>query len=60
MSYPYYWRVRSRLPERFGQFCRVIIRGRMNTALVEFVDGFRVTTSRNYYRKHNIGLAVKA
>ena len=59
MSYPYYWRVRSRLPERFGQFCRVIARGRMNTALVEFADGYRVA-SRNYMRKHNIGLAVKA
>jgi hypothetical protein len=48
---PYIWRVRSRLPERFGQPCRVIVRGRMNSALVEFEDGYRVVTSRNYIRK---------
>ncbi len=42
----YYWRVRTRLPERFGQRCRVLARGRMNTILVEFEDGLRVTTSR--------------
>jgi len=49
---PYYWRVRSRFPERFGQRCRVLVRSRrMNSALVEFEDGFRVVTSRNYVRK---------
>jgi hypothetical protein len=42
----HYWRVRRRLPERFGQPCRVLARGRMNTILVEFEDGLRVTTSR--------------
>ena len=48
----YYWRVHTRLPERFGQKCRVIVRGGMNSCLVEFVsDGYRVVTSRNYYRK---------
>jgi hypothetical protein len=45
------WRVRSRLPARFGQRCRVIVRGALNSALVEFEDGFRVVTSRNYVRK---------
>lgn len=49
--YPYIWRVRTRLPERHGQRCRVIVRGAMNSALVEFVDGFRVITSQNYLRK---------
>ncbi len=41
MNYPYYWRVRTRLPERFGQHLRVIVRGGMNSALVEFQDGSR-------------------
>ena len=51
MDYPYYWRVSTRLPERKGQPCRVIARGRMNSFLVEFMDGYRVVTSRNYLRK---------
>lgn len=50
-DYPYIWRVRLRLPERFGQRCRVLVRARMNSCLVEFQDGFRVVTSRNYLRK---------
>ena len=52
-TYPYYWRVYTRLPERFGERCRVIVFGRrMNSALVEFEsDKYRVVTSRNYYRK---------
>jgi hypothetical protein len=50
--YPYRWRVRARLPDRFGQRCRVVVRGSMNSALVEFErDGFRVVTSRNYMRR---------
>ena len=47
----YRWRVRARLPERFGQTCRVLVRGRMNSCLVEFGDGYQVVTSRNYIRK---------
>ena len=47
----YFWRVRTRLPERFHHRCRVLVRGKMNTALVEFDDGYRVVTSRNYYRR---------
>lgn len=45
------WWWRSRLPERKGEPCRVLARGRMNTILVEFVDGFRVTTSRYAVRR---------
>jgi hypothetical protein len=49
---PYIWRVRTRLPDRFGQRCRVLIRaGRLNSCLVEFADGFRCVTSRNYLRR---------
>ncbi len=48
----YRWRVRTRLPERFGTACRVLVRGSMNSQLVEFVsDGYRVVTSRNYTRR---------
>lgn len=51
-EYPYIWRVKTRLPERFGQRCRVLVRAkRMNSALVEFEDGYRVVTSRNYLRR---------
>lgn len=50
-TYPYYWRVLTRFPERFGQRCRVLVRGKMNSCLVQFVDGFTVVTSRNYVRK---------
>jgi hypothetical protein len=49
--FPYVWRVRTRLPERFGQPCAVLVRGAMNSALVAFPDGFRVVTSRNYMRR---------
>jgi hypothetical protein len=51
IAYPYVWRVRTRLADRFGAPCRVLIRGAMNSALVEFADGYRVVTSRNYVRK---------
>lgn len=50
-DYPYYWRVHTRLPTRFGEVCRVLARGKMNSALVEFEDGFKVITSRNYIRR---------
>ncbi len=51
----YYWRVRAKLPGRFGQSCRVLARGKMNSCLVEFADGTRVITSRNYVRKRRAG-----
>jgi hypothetical protein len=37
--------------ERAGQRCRVIVRGGMNSALIEFDDGYRVVTSRGGLRK---------
>lgn len=45
------WRVRKVLPDRFGAPCRVLARGRMNSCLVEFADGYQVITSRWYVRK---------
>ncbi len=50
-NFPYIWRVKTRLPERFGQRCKVTARGALNSCRVEFMDGFKVITSRNYLRK---------
>ena len=50
-SYDRYWRVRTRLPERFGQRCRVIARGSRNSCAVQFEDGYRTVTSRWNVRK---------
>lgn len=36
---------------RKGERCRVLARGRMNSALLEFEDGYRVITSRNGLRR---------
>ena len=48
----YIWRVKTRLPERYMTVCKVLARGKRNTCLVEFEDGYRVTTSRNYLIKY--------
>jgi hypothetical protein len=40
------WHWRSKLAERKGQRCRILARGRMNSILIEFEDGYRVITSR--------------
>lgn len=47
----YVWRVHSRLPERYMQLCRIVSRGKKNSCLVEFSDGEKVLTSRNYLMK---------
>lgn len=47
----YRWHWRTRLPERRGQVFRVVCRGAMNGALIEFADGFRAVTSRNALRR---------
>ncbi|HYM25516.1 MAG TPA: hypothetical protein VEU08_19995 [Vicinamibacterales bacterium] len=51
MKFPYVWRVRAKLPDRFGQACALLVKGGMNSVLVEFEDGYRVVTSLNYIRK---------
>lgn len=38
-------------PELKGQLCRVLARGKMNAALVQFESGEKVITSRNALRK---------
>lgn len=45
------WRIRTRLPERKGQPCEVLARGKLNNILVRFADGFRVVTSRYAVRR---------
>jgi hypothetical protein len=42
----YRWRIRTRLPERYGQTCWVTARGALNSIRVEFADGFWCITSR--------------
>jgi len=36
---------------RKGQRCKVLVRGSMNSCLIEFPDGFQAVTSRNALRK---------
>jgi hypothetical protein len=50
----YRWRIRTRLPERFGAACRVTARGRLNSIRVEFADGFWCITSRWSVRTANL------
>jgi hypothetical protein len=64
-AFPYVWRWRTMqdpwkppgkrcahpLRGRVGQRCRVLARGNMNSALLEFEDGFRTVASRNAIRK---------
>lgn len=47
----YRWFWKARLPERRGQLFRVLARGRLNSCLIEFEDGWRCVTSRNALRK---------
>jgi len=51
LKYPYYWRIHKWLPERYGQYCRELSRGSMNSCLLEFEDGYKVITNRWYRRK---------
>lgn len=47
----HFWRVRKRLPDRFGQSCRVLAHGSLNSILVEFEDGSKFITCRYYVRR---------
>jgi hypothetical protein len=50
--YRYIWKVNGfRTLDRKGQRCRVLVRAKMNSALVEFEDGFKAVISRNALRK---------
>ena len=50
-AWPYVWRWKARPLGKFGMRCRVLVRGTMNSALVEFENGEKVVTSRNGLRK---------
>jgi hypothetical protein len=56
-EYPYVWVWRNSkkaplLNSRKSQRCRVLVRSkRMNSALIEFEDGYRVNTSRTGIRR---------
>lgn len=47
----YWWPNRSSTLARKGQKCRVLARGRMDSQLVEFEDGFKAIVSRFATRK---------
>ena len=51
-AYVWAWGVKyPRTLDRKGQDCRVLVRGRMNSCLIEFRDGFRAVVSRNGLRR---------
>lgn len=45
MTYPYIYRWDRH--GRKGQRCRLLLRGKMNSILVEFADGYTMITSGN-------------
>lgn len=47
----HFWRIRKWLPERFGQRCRVLATGTLNSALIEFEDGTRHVVCRYSVRR---------
>jgi len=50
-TFDHVWFWKARLPLRKGTSCRVLARGRKNSVLVEFEDGYKVITSRNTVRR---------
>lgn len=51
MRYVYAWKNNPKRKGLFGRKCRVLIRGKMNSALVEFENGQREVISRNALRR---------
>lgn len=50
-DFNYIWFWKKKLPDRKNDKCRVIARGKLNSILIEFEDGFKVVTSRYAVRK---------
>lgn len=53
----YCWRLRKWRPDRHGQLCRIICRGRgpgPRNILVQFADGERVVTTWRAVRKREV------
>ena len=40
--------------DRKGQFCRVLVRGKLNSCCVEFEDGYTMVTGRNALRRRDL------
>jgi len=54
-DFPYIWFWIKKLPGRKNQPCRILIRSRrMNSALIEFEDGFKVISSRHAVRRRKL------
>lgn len=51
MTYGHVYRWRKYRPDLFGQRCRILAHGAMNSRLVEFADGTRHVVSGNSLRK---------
>lgn len=47
LPYVYFWHRQGRK----GEPCEVLARGKMNSCLVRFADGYTMVTSRNAIRK---------
>lgn len=47
----HYWRIRATLPDRYGQNCRILAVGKMNSIQIEFADGVRHIVSRYAVRR---------
>ena len=47
----YAWRNNEKRLTMYRRKCRVVVRGKMNSCLVEFEDGQREVVSRNAIRK---------
>jgi hypothetical protein len=50
MPYIYRWDRQGRK----GQPCNVLVRGSLNSCLVEFADGYRMVTSRNAIKRNRM------
>jgi hypothetical protein len=53
MNFDRVYRWRRYCPELYGKRCRIVARGAMNSALVEFENGVRRVVSRWAIRKVN-------
>lgn len=54
MTHVYCWGPRGNMPgamARKGEHCRLVCRGSMNSALVQFQDGYLAVVSRNALRR---------
>jgi len=50
-QYIYGWKNNAKRQALYGQHCTVLARGRMNSVLVEFVDGSKEVVSRRALKR---------